>query len=85
MSKLKGVLKNRIVLTLLTVVLGWGSLTIALAPPAYACPPCNVYYYYYTDNTYTVECGYKIILSSGCGHAIKDGCETPYYIIENDC
>ena len=85
MSKVKRILKNRILLTFLAVVLGWSSLTIMTAPPAYACPPCDVWYHYYTDATYTVECGYKIILSSGCGQAIREGCQTPYYIIENDC
>ncbi|HYP29498.1 MAG TPA: hypothetical protein VE262_22495 [Blastocatellia bacterium] len=85
MSKLKRVLKNRILITIFAVTVGWGSLTVAMAPPAYACPPCDVEYHYFTDSTYTVECGIKIIFSSGCGQAYKSGCETPYYQIEHIC
>jgi len=85
MSKVKRILKNRVSLTLLAVALGWSSLTIVTAPPAYACPPCNIEYHYFTDATYTVECGIKVIRSSGCGTAYTSGCQTPYYQVEQVC
>lgn len=85
MSKLKKMLKNRILLTLFAVVLGWGSLTVAMTPPAYACPPCQIWYFYYTDETHTEQCGWKVINDTFCGHSTSSGCVTPYYEIEQQC
>ncbi|MEN3332076.1 MAG: hypothetical protein V7641_1441 [Blastocatellia bacterium] len=85
MSKLKRMLKNRILLTLLAVILGWGSFTVAMTPPAYACPPCQIWYTYYTDETHTEQCGWKVINDTFCGHSTGDGCRTAYYEIEYYC
>lgn len=85
MSKLKRILKNRILLTILAAVLGWSSLTFAMAPPAYGCPPCQIWYYYYTDGTYSQQCGWKVINDTFCGHSTGDGCRTDYYEIEYQC
>jgi hypothetical protein len=76
MQQMKNFLKNRAVLTIMAVVMGWGSLTFALAPGANACPPNEVETTYYTDASKTVECGYRII-SCGC-HVYSEGCHTAY-------
>lgn len=85
MSKMKSILKNRVLLTILAVAVGWSSLTVLMAGPAYACPPCDVWYHYFTDASHSEECGYKVILAFSCGHAIQSGCQTPYYEIEQVC
>jgi hypothetical protein len=81
MQQMKNLLKNRAVLTILAVVMAWSSLTFALAPKANACPPQQIEYTYYTDATYTVACGYKII-PCYCGETYSDGCRTAYYTID---
>jgi hypothetical protein len=78
MQQMKNFLKNRTLLTVLAVVMVWGSLTFALAPKANACPTNEIDITYYTDGTYTVECGYKIIPCS-CGQTYSSGCRTAFY------
>ncbi|HKQ09466.1 MAG TPA: hypothetical protein VJ464_30370 [Blastocatellia bacterium] len=83
---MKNFLKNRALLTVLAVVMVWGSLTFALAPKAHGCPPQEIDYTYYTDNTYTTACGYKIIPCSCGSGAHTGGCQTAYYTIDYyDC
>jgi hypothetical protein len=77
MQKVKNVLKNRALLTLLAIVTVWGTFTFMLVPEAQACPANDVDITYYTDASKTVECGYKII-TCGCQTA-SSGCRTPYY------
>ena len=73
---MKNFLKNRVLLSFLAVVIGWGSLTVMLAPQANACPPNEVETTFYTDASMTVECGYRII-SCNC-HVYSEGCHTAY-------
>jgi len=43
-----------------------------------AIPPHEIWWEYYTDNTYTELCGEKWNI---CGHVGGYGCRTAYYII----
>lgn len=81
MQQVKNFLKNRAVLTILAIVMVWGSLTFALAPRANACPPNEVDTTYYTDASKTVECGYRII-SCSC-HVYSEGCHTAYFTTDS--
>lgn len=78
---MKNFLKNRAVLTILAVVMGWGSFTVMLTPQASACPPNEVETTYYTDASKTVECGYRII-SCNC-HVYSEGCHTTYFTTDS--
>jgi hypothetical protein len=78
---MKSFLKNRALLSILAVVIGWGSLTVMLASPAHACPPNEVETTYYTDASKTVECGYRII-SCNC-HVYSEGCHTAYFTTDS--
>jgi hypothetical protein len=63
------------------VIMGPGLIT---PPTVQACPPQQIEYTYYTDATYTVSCGSKIITCS-CG-VYPSGCVTNYYTIDwYDC
>lgn len=85
MSRIRNILKNRALLTLLAIVMVWGSFTLVLVPEAYACSPNDVETTYYTDWTYQEECGYKILLCN-CGGTYSWGCVTPYKsVISNSC
>lgn len=44
-----------------------------------AAPDHDIEYTYYTDSTYTVECGWKIIACYGGVYG--EGCRTPWYTI----
>jgi len=77
MLRMKNFLKNRTLLTILAIVMVWGSMTILLAPKANACPPNEVETTYYTDASKTVECGYRII-SCSC-QVYSEGCRTAFY------
>jgi hypothetical protein len=60
------------------------SLVLVQPPKTGACPSQQIEYTYYTDNTYTTECGWKIITCS-CG-VYRSGCNTAYYTIGwSDC
>ena len=85
MSKVRKILKHRTLMTLLAVVIGWSALTFASASPGYACPPCQIWYTYYTDASLTTQCGWKVINDTFCGHSTGEGCQTPYYEIEYYC
>ncbi len=76
MRKMKNFLRNRAVLTLLALMLVWGSFTV-MTPRVHACSPNDVETIYYTDATYTVECGYRFLFCN-CGGAYSSGCVTPY-------
>ena len=85
MRQIESFLKNRVVLTVVAVVLVWGSLTFAFAPKANACPPQQTEITYYTDGSYSVECGHHII-PCYCGETYSDGCHTAYFTVEYyDC
>ncbi|HEX8411783.1 MAG TPA: hypothetical protein VF883_23245 [Thermoanaerobaculia bacterium] len=49
-----------------------------------ALPDHEIFYTYYTDATYTVECGYRYVTCSG---VYSSGCRTTYVVIEQgaDC
>ena len=82
MRKVLNGLKNRVLLTLLAVVMVWGSFTFMLVPEAHACGPNTVEIRYYTDYTYTVECGYRYIFCN-CGGSVSSGCVTSYKSTES--
>lgn len=85
MRKIRNIVKNRVLLTLLAIVMVWGSLTFVLVPDAHACSPNDVETTYYTDATYTVECGYRF-LACNCGGVTSWGCVTPYKsVISTPC
>ena len=80
MRKVSNVLKNRALLTLLAIVMVWGSFTFMLVPKAQACPGVETDFQYYTDDTYATPCGYKII-ACDC-HIYGSGCVTRYYTVD---
>ena len=82
MRKIRNILKNRALLTLLAIVMVWGSLTFVLVPEAHACSPNDVETYYYTDATYTVQCGYRF-LACNCGGVYSWGCVTPFKSVQS--
>jgi hypothetical protein len=78
MSKqVKRVLKNRVLVTLLAVTTVWFSLTALVVPHANACPHFIRTCIYYTDATYTVQCGSRTWPCCG-GIVYQDGCTTPF-------
>jgi hypothetical protein len=77
MQKVRNVLKYRALLTLLAIVMVWGSLTFMLVPDANACSPTTTEITYYTNASLTVECGYKII-ACHCGGTFSSGCVTAF-------
>ncbi len=76
MCTIKTFLRNRAVLTLLALMLVWGSFTV-MTPKVHACSPNDAEIIYYTDASKTVECGYKYIFCY-CGGTYSEGCVTPY-------
>ena len=79
MSKqIKRALKNRALVTLLAVTAVWFSLTALLVPNAMACPNFIRTCIYYTDDTYTVQCGYRIWPCCG-GIVYQEGCTNSIY------
>src|SRR5262245_38124917 len=53
--------------------------SLAVIPAAYACPPSDIEYTYYTDASKTEQCGWKYI-TCYCS-TTSNGCVTPYYDI----
>jgi hypothetical protein len=82
MQKVRNVLKNRALLTILAIVMVWGSLTFMLAPEAYACSPNTVETTYYTNASMTVECGYRILFCN-CGGTFSSGCVTSFKTVDS--
>lgn len=76
---MKSILRNRAILTILALVLVWGAFTFMLTPTTHACPLNDVEHEYYTDGSFTVQCGYRIIYCN-CGGSYSWGCRTPYFI-----
>jgi len=56
------------------------ALLIVGATSLFAMPQYEIYWEYYTDNTYTELCGEKWNL---CGYVGGYGCRTVYYIVYN--
>jgi hypothetical protein len=80
--QIKRVVKNRVLLTLLAVTTVWFSLTALLVPKANACPNFIRFCYYYTDETHTVQCGYRewpccggVIYHEGCNSYEFEECD----------
>lgn len=85
MSRVRNYLKNRILLTIFAVVMGFGALTFAMSPNSYACPSQEIEITYFTDATKTVECGGRIIPCS-CANTASWGCSTRYRTVSyNPC
>lgn len=65
-------------------IIGLLLLLLVGATSLMAMPDHEVYITYYTDATYTEECGYKWVL---CYGIFRDGCVTAYYVAEDgpDC
>jgi hypothetical protein len=80
MQKVRKVLKNRALLTLLAIAMVWGSFTFMLVPKANACQQQDVEFTYYTDWTKTVVCGYEHICCYCMCHDLE-GCFTAYRTI----
>lgn len=82
MSKqIQRIFKNRVLVTLLAVTAVWFTFTALLVPNANACPNAVRDYTYYTDDTYTVVCGYQTYPCCG-GVVYSQGCKTIYYTLE---
>lgn len=77
MRKVRSVLKSHALLTLLAIVMVWGSFTFMLVPKANACQTQEVDFIYYTDWTKTVVCGHEHIYCYCSGHDLE-GCITSY-------
>lgn len=57
-------------------------MLIAGAISLVAAPDHAFYVTYYTDDTYTVECGYYYYTCFGSPQ--RSGCQTAYYVYEDD-
>jgi hypothetical protein len=77
MHKVRNALKNRALLTLLAIVMVWGSFTFMLVPEANACPTYTVEILYYTDASLTQVCGQKYT-PCYCPYTAQSGCVTSY-------
>jgi hypothetical protein len=77
MKSVENIFKNRALLTILAIIMVWGSFTAILAPEAHACSPNTVETTYYTNASKTVECGFRILFCN-CGGTFSSGCVTPY-------
>ena len=76
MSKsLQELLSARILFCALLLAVG----LLVVSPGAYACPPSDIEYTYYTTAAKTVACGTKYI-TCYCS-TTSSGCVTPYYDI----
>lgn len=83
-STIRTIVGNRLLVMVLVLAFTWFGLAAMSVPTAHACPPQQIEYTYYTDDTYTESCGWKIITCS-CG-VYRGGCTTAYYLIDwYDC
>jgi uncharacterized protein (DUF427 family) len=74
-KRLQGFLSARVLVSGLVLVVG----LLAVSPAAFACPPSDIEYTYYTTAAKTEQCGWKYIT---CYCSItSSGCVTPYYDI----
>jgi len=72
------ILRNRILVTCFATALVFFSMTALPAPisSTVAAGTSIITVYYYTDSTYTVQCGFYC---KNCqGRVISNGCVTPY-------
>ena len=67
---------RRIRLLVVVAMLILGAVSLVAAPDH------AFYYTYYTDDTYTVECGYYYYTCFGS--PVHSGCRTAYYVYEDD-
>lgn len=74
-KRLQGILSARVLFTALVVAVG-----LLAVSPAFACPPSDIEYTYYTTAAKTVACGTKYI-TCYCS-TTSSGCVTPYYDIQ---
>lgn len=76
MSKcLQGMLSARVLFSVLILVV----CSLAVVPDAYACPPTDIEWTYYTDASKTVACGWKYT-TCYCS-TTSSGCRTSFYDI----
>jgi hypothetical protein len=76
----RSILRNR-VFKLIGAMAIVGLVLAAKPPVAHACPSSTVEIYYYTDATYSTQCGYKIITCYCASY--HEGCVTSFSVVEN--
>lgn len=74
------ILRNRVLVTCFAIAVVFFSMTALLVPASKTLANSVITEtYYYTDNTYTAQCGYKYV---GCrGQVAQTGCVTVWKIV----
>jgi hypothetical protein len=82
-NRSKRSLKNRVPMTLLAIILAWGSVSFLFALPIKAGAEAFIaetWYSYYTDTTYENQVGWAHLDCYGVLHV--HGTQTSYFIID---
>lgn len=77
--RVKKVLKHRVFVTCFGTAVVFLSLTAMSVPTSSALPPASSETEYYTNSSFTEQCGYRYIFCNG--QQVRSGCVTSFKIV----
>ena len=76
LKRARRILKHRVLVTCFATAMVFFSMTVLLVPTSSALPPSSSETEYYTDGTFSTQCGFRYIFCNG--QQMRGGCVTTF-------